>query len=255
MAPAAHPALRLDGGVELLCLRALQRLKDRHEEASVRTGLRRRPLRDELRALKPLAQKKKPQRTGKREDYRLGVEVYMLGSRERVHGDANDDMAVLAALRDVLTREGRFSREKALTISDLASFLADKVHLLGYAMTHAHELFGPAILERKEFVMQHALQIVNELHPEPQVELPALDERLVGLASPPSAYSLHADMQRHLLEQHKQDSSVEVDPRLVNASWAASFRAVDETIEILWQELREPNCLIFALLRLFFLCR
>ena len=137
---------------------------------------------------------------------------------------------MLAALRDVLTRQqpeewkrepeaprkqparkARAKKEtpppKKATLSDLQNLInmldAKKDLVEDYALQHAHELFGPAILERKEWVMQQAKNIVDELFDEePQLELPPLDAE--EPAEPRSAFQRFEDEQRQLVEQHKQ---------------------------------------------------
>ena len=161
----------------------------------------------------------------KREDYLIGVEVYKRGKPERVLGDVQDDATVLAALRKCLTleplselfdapprssalptRKAR-SKKKAThdDIDNLCNYFAGKLDLFERAPRHMFQLFGPSLATRKEWVLQQAMQIVDELCPaEPTLfELPALDEE-----EPPrprsSAYLDYCHAQRNLLKQHKE---------------------------------------------------
>ena len=206
------------------------------------------------RALQPLSDEDSAPRARRREDFMLGAEVYLMGRRERVHGDAQDDAAVLAELRNVLTREqyahwrrdpepprkqpARRSKKtappakkpKKEDISQLIQILTQKRRLQRFVLPHLVELFGPAMIvdERKEWVLKNALRILDELHPdEPNLELPAIDAE--APKKPPSAFGMFADAQRKQLEQlqlhNKQAGSAmsscqteQVDPRLVEAS-------------------------------------
>ena len=107
-----------------------------------------------------------------RDDFKIGVEVYLLGSRTRVLADAQDDAAVIGALREVIkppevsanldtsvrleagAAAGRpaDAEDDAVLLIKLAHDLQNKVALFNAALRHVKELFGQAIVARTEWV-------------------------------------------------------------------------------------------------------
>lgn len=137
----------------------------------------------------------------RREDFLIGVEVHMLGSRERVLLDANDDELVVRTMREVMVRErtvkARESKARRVaqafevkgvspylygcrvlsSDSALLVYLQDKTALIRLARSHVVELFGRRAMVRDEWVVLQAIRLAEELLPK---------EALLQLKPPPS---------------------------------------------------------------------
>ena len=141
------------------------------------------------------------------EDYLIGVEVHLLGSRTRVLLDAEDDELIVGAMREVMVRERkvRSVQQTGLGLSTLLVYLQDKTTLIRLARQHAVELFGIRSSARDEWVVLQTVQLAEELLPaEPMVKLPKLDPLPLKRPQAFASYILFKQEQTSRWERRKQ---------------------------------------------------
>ena len=141
------------------------------------------------------------------EDYLIGVEVHLLGSRTRVLLDAEDDELIVGAMREVMVRERkvRSVQQTGLGLSALLVYLQDKTTLIRLARRHAVELFGIRSSARDEWVVLQTVQLAEELLPaEPMVKLPKLDPLPLKRPQAFASYILFKQEQTSRWERRKQ---------------------------------------------------
>ena len=133
----------------------------------------------------------RPEAPARREDFLIGVEVHLIGSRERALLDAENEQLIVAEIRNVMEENYVRSRRRIITTPFIDAKLSAlevqcfhlkiKKWLVELALTHVVEVFGPRAEARGEWIVMQALRLANKVvSAEPTVTLAQRELKQAG---------------------------------------------------------------------------